>query len=416
MRLRTLLLGSAAAVFAVGPGALPANAADPVAGLVVTPTTMAEYLASCGGMGIQFQNICLSLEAGATLEFGFGYEIDYDETGPAGNTVVLVDDHGLGIFEWEACLEAEAVDPDNGHTVTFGFPIGFGPYYDDCNVEIEIETAGGFVVSFTTNSDGQLEFEMPTGFGTFTLEFDDVLTFNQWFNLPTLTYENAFGPVELEIGNDFNFDGAPIGIGDDMMFDPWIEATAEFGDATTFILGARTEINDFSGTNMWDLEALAAVQHSNGFDITAGGFFDFVDIGGRVPAFGAFAAAGTEFGPVGIEGGIGWARNTGFDLADDYADVGGFRDSPYDLAVGQSQFAAFLELTMAAGAGEVEWTTTFNTVPAITDGATLHTGLDYTLPVNMFTEFTAGVEFQTDLGNGNRAFQYMFGIEVALPD
>jgi hypothetical protein len=320
-------------------------------------------------------------------------------------------------------VTAEAEDA-NGHIFTFEFPIGWddgGGFYDPCDVEFSIEWPGGLTITFDQDGgDGELEFEHEFSWGSVTLTFDDALSFG-WYMTPELVVETALGPVDLEIGNEFDF-GAPVGIGDGTMFDPWIEANVEIdtGGPITPAFSTRLEVNDFGGTNMLDLFALAGVLIDNSIEGGAGVFIDHVDIGGaRVLGFGGGAFATIPVGPAEFTVAGAVARSTGVDDAfDDFVlDFGDFRDSPYDLAPGDMQFQAYAGLALDVGEnGEVEWWVNFNTVPNIVDGATLHTGIDYTLGINMFTEFTAGIEFQTDLGNGNRATQVTFGIEVALPE
>ena len=205
MRLRKLLLGSAAAVMAAGAASVPAKAAD-VNGMV---TTVANYLASCsGGNGIQFTAWCFYFYGEVEASTQFGYTMDWGRDTAAGAATLDVIDWGGFDLDGKLSLTATR-ETANGKVITVRMPI-----YNGDSLRLDIEKPGGYRLRFTSSS---VELRLPTNFATFTFAIGDpdnaVLLWPELDVTVAMTFGNWDFTVHGGVtwtDDDVNGDAAPV--------------------------------------------------------------------------------------------------------------------------------------------------------------------------------------------------------------
>lgn len=335
MRLRKLLLGSAAAMFVVGASTGAAKAADPMNGLVVT---MAEYLESCSsGNGIQFSVWCFKFSGSSVFSTEIGYEIDYG-TGPVGNTIVPVG----GTFPWSGfsltnklALTATREFGDD-KTITVKIPIvGSG------TTSLSISKAGGATWTFTASD---ITVEVPTNFADFTFV---VAEGGAHPFLPDLdaTADFDFSNFSVSISGGVGFDDEDVnGFASPLFFNPSADLEVGYdGDTFGFDFGAH-----------WARVYNAGVRNAYGID-------------GEVSAsFGMFS--------MNLGGSYG--------INDDFS--GNYNYS--DILVGDRLFSVW-------GGAEVEWNDAHTTSLDVVWAGSLLWDQDTTVEVDLEHEWTVGDGF-----------------------
>lgn len=289
MRLKSLLLGTSAAMFVGGASITTAQAADPnPAGLVVT--TMANYVEQCSnGNGWKKRDWCITLAGSMTWSTEFGYELDY----------------GDNPFDTD-------VDDVGGPFEIYGVPLS---YY-------------GLAGTMT------LTVSKPTDAGNLTLAFNlfgdsaTSLTIGPWqFTANQVRYRNTFGPATItatlaepgRLGwND------PRGSAYDPDWNgPWpdfaLDVALDVGPAevtTGMNIGQRT--NDMDFYRFITLGGYVQGEFGAGpADMTVRFDWDRVNPDGDgdgMPhfAFGMMAEAEIGFGNFTITPMVGWSRNYGY--------------------------------------------------------------------------------------------------------
>ena len=205
MRLRKLLLGSAAAVMAVGSASGSAQAADPMSGLV---TATANYLESCSsGKGIQFTDWCFRFSGSATATYEFGWELDYG-TSPYMVTKETVNGDPyawppiVGLYPWDSSLSVKlgltaTRETPNGKTITVKVPIsGSG------STSLAISRPGGYTWTFTSSS---ITLKVPSNIATFTFRVESGPLAPFWPNFRT-TVNWSGGNVDVKLVGQIGFD------------------------------------------------------------------------------------------------------------------------------------------------------------------------------------------------------------------
>jgi hypothetical protein len=410
MRLRKLLLGSAAVLFAGGMASAPALAADPIATPVgVTPmATMQDYLLGCeDNTGIQFTDWCFVFSGQVELEAKFGYEIDYDVT-PGGNT--LEGPFYLLPFEefaemFQLCLTATR-ELDTGAEIEVRFPSFEG--FDSCGngwPRLQIRSASGLEITF---EEDEVAFEWPASFGTVTLALlESDVTGGFWPDVE-LTLEFATGNIDWELWGrvgwqDYGFDPAASL---EMAIDP-----GNFG----LTLFGKIGYDDFGAGKELDLEADATLAVEVGpAELEFGAHFDHVEVAAvRAAAWGVNAEASIGFGMTTLTAGVLFGVNDDFGAPGDLT-------QPYDfLAVGDRAILAF------AGV-EMEWND-MHTTELLVTYSNIFTQAGYAaMEVNLqhhflpwadddILEFTGEVWWQTDFGAGvGNAFGGALGVTVPI--
>ncbi len=289
MRLKSLLLGTSAAMFVGGASITTAQAADPnPAGLVVT--TMANYVEQCNnGSGWKKKDWCVTLAGSITWSTSFGYEIDYDSD------------------PWNSFLDGAGTEFDID-----GVPLS---YY-------------GLAGTMT------LTVSKPTDAGNLTLAFNLLgdsatsLTIGPWqFTANQIRYRNTFGPATVtatlaepgRLGwNDprgSTFDADWNGPWPDFALDVALDVGA--AEVTTGMnIGQRT--NDMDAFRFVTVGGYVQAAFGAGpADMTVRMDFDRVNAqddgtGQPVFAFGFMAEAELAFGNVTITPSAGWSRNYGY--------------------------------------------------------------------------------------------------------
>lgn len=162
MRLRKLLLGSTAAIFAGGV-ATTAQAADPQ-GLVVT--TMAQYVEQCNdGDGWRKGDWCITISGDIGFEFTYGTTIQYS-TDP-----------------WEAFLEYEGEETPETDENKWG-------NFDDDDIDV-------LLTATRETEHGDLTIRIPL-VGTATGQPD--LTIGPWrFNSNGVRFQQSFGAAQITV-------------------------------------------------------------------------------------------------------------------------------------------------------------------------------------------------------------------------
>lgn len=300
MRLRKLLLGSAAAMFVVGASTGAAKAADPVNGLVVT---MAEYLESCsGGNGIQFSTWCFYFNGSSTFTSKVGYVIDFGTT-PGTATVEDVNGAPAGTaFPWtgfdlsnKLALTATR-DWGDDKTITIKVPIvGTG------TTSLAISRAGGATWTFTSSS---VSVFLPTSLADFTFVVAEGGAHPFWPDLDA-TAAFTFGDFTVTAHGGVGFDDADLNGGAvAIYFEP---------EADLKVAGAFGAVS---------------------FDVT--GYFRRVQNAGLVNAFGVVGNVSATFGAVTANAGVGYGVENDFS--------GHYN---YDIGVGDRILAAWGGLSFA---------------------------------------------------------------------
>ena len=347
MRLKTLLLGSSAAMFVAGAGISTAQAADPnPAGLVVT--TMANYVEQCNnGNGWKKKDWCITL---------------------------------AGSIEWASSI---------GNTITYGSD----PWNSTLTpVGTEFDIYGQPLSYFGLTPKLTLTVSRPTDAGNLTLVYDIIgdtatsLTVGPWqFTANQVRYRNTFGPATItatiaepgRLGwNDPRgtvFDNDWNGPWPDFALDVALDVGAAEIEAGMNI-GQRD--NDI-GPSFPFITLGGYVQGEFGAgpaDMTVRFDWDRVNAqgdgtGAPVFAWGIMAKAEIGFGNVTITPSFGFSRNYGY-----Y----GYKYTEHEL--GNYMMAG---VTMAAEVGE---------------SLTVNAGLTYTrgpdAPADAVLEITGGVTFR----------------------
>ena len=414
MRLRTLLLGSAAAVFAVGTATAPAQAADPVAGMAVAAPTMAAYLASCaGGNGIQFADWCFHPYGEIGFDHWVGTDIKYgtkENKVPGANAKEMA-----GIFPLasnvELCLVATR-ETDTGAEIEVRFPSFFDSCGSDWEARLRVTGPGGFRL---TIDDDSIEGR----FGTITALMEENTDEMAFVNpalgpLPTteLTVELGTGNFDVELWGQLGFYTWGLGgvvapaASVELGFDPGNFGVTLFGK-----IGLETF--DAGVTNELGIEADATVEATFGpAEIEVGAHVDHVELAlTGVLAWGLHAAASASFGMTTVSGSVLFGVN------DDFGDPGDLRGQPYDLTAGD-------RVLLASVGAEFDWNDihsteallTYTTVLDLAGYQTLQVGLEHTFkPHGDALELTAEAWWKTDFGAPGVGNVFGAGLGITVP-
>ncbi|MCW5715420.1 MAG: hypothetical protein KIT43_12980 [Bauldia sp.] len=357
MRLKSLLLGTSAAMFVGGASITTAQAADPnPAGLVVT--TMANYVEQCNnGNGWKKRDWCITLSGSIEWSTSFGYELDY------------------GDDPWDT--DRDPVGTPFVFPVLSGLPTSYFGLSGTLTVTVSKPTdAGNLSFSFNPLSDSV---------GT--------LSIGPWqFNANQVRYRNTFGPATItatlaEPGR-LGWNDPRGSVYSPFWNGPWpdfaLDVALDIGAAevtTGFNVGQRTNDSrpapNFNGDGHVFMTLGGYVQGEFGAgpaDMTVRFDYDRVNAsedGTGVPvwAFGLMAEAELSFGNFTITPSVGWSRNYGY----------------YGYKYDEHELGTYL---MAGVDVEI----------AIGDMLTFETGVEYTrgpdAPADAVLEITGGVTFE----------------------
>jgi len=379
MRLRKLLIGSAAAVMGAGLVSAPAKAAD-VNGLV---TTTVDYVASCSnGAGVTFNNTCVKLSGSIKWSVGHGQTINFNGgTDNTTNTTTPVDDVMSASFSPKLSFAWSS----GGYDVTLSVPL----WGTASGVSVTIKRPGGISV---TIKDDKVSFSMPFGGWTATaaVEFEG--------NNP-----------DLDFGINGNLGDVSVGFG--VHSDDWNPPTFDaklgfsFGDWDLTLNGATR------GWGTWEPTASALVAGAFGdfkVDLFVGwqdnaGDPDDVAIAGRVRA--DVAGMGVLLGVIHGSGDATWGGWT-----DDYG------THPYALAFGDSFYGIW-------GGISGDWNDTHSTALKIfysngidvPDSEYLRVGVTHTwTPVGGAVTIVGDAWMQNDFGGVGTVFGAKLSASLAL--
>lgn len=232
MRLRKLLLGSAAAMFVVGASTGAAKAADPMNGLV---SNIAAALAACAnGAGAQYNAWCFVLSGSSAFSTEVGYEITIDPNNPFANTVDPVG----GTFPWAGFTLTNKLaltatrDFGDDKTITVKIPIvGSG------TTSLAISRAGGATWTFTGSS---ITVAIPTNFADFTVAVSEGDAHPFYPDLD-LTTDMDFGSFGLKLHGGIGFTDENInGVAIAPFFEPEADVTLSYdGESVDVTLGGH---------------------------------------------------------------------------------------------------------------------------------------------------------------------------------
>lgn len=295
MRLKSLLLGTSAAMFVGGATITAAQAADPnPAGLVVT--TMANYVEQCNnGNGWKKKDWCITLAGSMEWTSSLGNTLSYGANSSVTTIVPVGTEFALfgqpvSYFGLVPQLSLTVSKPTDAGNLTLVFDIDantatsltIGPWQFTSNQVRYRNTFGPATITATLAEPGRLGWNDPRG-----TVFD-----NDWNGpWPDFALDVALdvGPAEVQagmnIGQRTNDTGAPF-----------------FGDGIQFVTVGGYVQGEFGAgpadmTVRFDFDRVNA--HGDGD-------------GNPVFAFGMMAKADIEFGNFTITPSFGWSRNYGY--------------------------------------------------------------------------------------------------------
>ena len=303
MRLRKLLLGSAAAVMVAGAASVPAKAAD-VNGLVVT---MANYLESCSnGNGIQFTDWCFHFSGQSKFTTTFGSRLIY---GAAPGSAVETPEGTpapWSQFNLSNTLGLTATrETPNGKTITFKVPIVGGGA-----TSLAISRAGAYTLTFTGSS---VTLALPTDVATFTMKLSES-GYAGWWPDFDLTAAATFGNFKVTATGNIGQDDA--------------------------------DVNGNAVAPYWNPSAGLDLAYSDGFDFGVGFDWARVDNGGTGNAFGVHATAGATFGMFSISAGVAHSVNADFNRSNNTGASPGDNGYQYDLTPGERIWEVWGKVTV----------------------------------------------------------------------
>lgn len=389
MRLRKLLIGSAAGMLAAGSLSVPATAADTMDDMNGLMVTAAQYAMGCAdGAGLMLAITCITMDGEVEFEIKHGTEIDYGAT-PGANTTTThpstldVDIDLDLIFTWEG----------GGKEVEITVPI-----FDPEDVEVDITYAGGWSFHFERYGlpGNSVIFGIPLWGWELTIGFDfDGGDFDVDVEL-----EGEVGPVEVEFA-----------VHSDELQDPYFDLTLGFA-LGNWDLTVRAATNGW-GAGLWEPEGDFLLEGDVG-PLGLALLFGWHDYAGDL-AWALGAEADIAFGIMTLTGGILYAVGQADwdNFADDY---GVF---PYSVtAAGGERIWAFW------GGVEAEWndrhttefTVFFSESPDIAASQNLRLDVAHTwTPVGGYVEIEAFAWGETDFGGAVAGWVGGFGATMTIP-
>ncbi len=367
MRLKKLLLGSAAAVMVAGAASVPAKATD-VNGLVVT---MANYLESChSGNGIQFTDWCFYFSGTSKASTTFGSTLVYGAAPNAAVETPVGSTYPWSGFALSNSLGLTATrETPNGKTITIKMPIvGSG------TTSLAISRAGAYTMTFDASS---WTLALPTDIATFTIKLSEDVPGFFW---PDLDLTAAF-----DMGN----------------FGATVKGGLGFDDAN---------VNGGAVAPFFAPSASVALTYSDGFTFGAGANFARVWNGGAVNAFGVNANVGATFGMFSISAGVAHSVNADF--------MSGDKDYEYDLTPGEKIWEAWGQVVIDENSQHQTTLAAYYAVaPTTADSGTLKVDLQHRFRPysNSILSLTGEVWYQHAFATGGDLNAIGGGLTITVP-